>query len=591
MYGNRKFVIGLFSALLLTVAGCHPGGRNESAVSTLRLDAAGDPDSLRRVIAEHPRSIDAHVSLWRYYMKRGLLDSLTSAAVPLLAQTADDDGGARRLRHYAAAYIAQAKLLSGRTDSIDRYLNMLPDDCREDYFLATLIDNINAIHAMTVGADYGRAMRSLKRAEARLEMQRDTCNQVFVLCNITSLYISRQDTMGFDYARKAYRLGRGNPMTAAMSAMMLARLYKLKGAYDEALRYADEGARWIEGLDNKGLEAASVALYGELYCQTGDFDLAQRYCERALEMMDYADAGTQLNLLLSYGNVLRRMGRTGRAIALFERGHRLAAEQHNLPFDQAFLTSLAELYWRQNDRDEALRCYRSIYDYEKTLYSFNREREFTNLQIEISEMNHQLAVRQQELDRARIQRRATIVAAILFVCVMFILAGYFIYTRKNRMYRQLVVQHQALLKKIDDAKASEQAKNRTDAKTEKDLQLFERLEKVMRDELVYCQSDISLAKLADMLGTNKTYVSSVINTFAKMSFYDYINSYRIERAISILGNIDDTLIKTLAYDLGYNSLSAFYRAFKNATGCSPSNYKAGLKYIDSSAKRTPPSHP
>lgn len=114
MYGNCKFVTGLFTALLLTVAGCHPCGRSEPAAGRLQLDAAGDPDSLRQVIAEHPRSIDAHVSLWRYYMKHGLLDSLTSAAEPLLAQTAaTGDSGARRLRHYAAAYIAQAKLLSG----------------------------------------------------------------------------------------------------------------------------------------------------------------------------------------------------------------------------------------------------------------------------------------------------------------------------------------------------------------------------------------------------------------------------------------------------------------------------------------------
>lgn len=588
MYGKCKLLSVLFPAIFLIVVGCCSCGRSEHSVQRVQPVVTDNPDSLRHIIAENPGNVDAHVSLWRYYMKRGLLDSLASAAEPLLAQTAaGGDIASRRLRHYAAAYVAQARLLSGQTDSIDRYMNMLPDDCHDDYFLATLIDNIDAIYAMTVGADYGRAMRSLKRAEARLEEHRDTDNQVFVLCNITSLYISRQDTMGIAYAKKAYELGRNNPMTAAMSAMMLARLYKLKGQYDEALRYADEAAALIEGLDNKGMEATSVSLYGELYCQTGDLDLAQSYCQKALDMADYADAGTQLNLLLSYGDLLCRTGDVDRAIEIFEQGHRLAAEQNNLPFDQAFLTSLAELYSRRDNRDEALRCYRSIYDPEKTLYGFNKEREFTSLQIELSEMNHRLAARQQELDKARIQRRTTIIAAILVVCIILILTGYFIYTRKNRMYRQLVAQHQALLRKVNDAKALESARNRADAKTEKDLQLFERLERVMHDDLVYCQSDISLGKLADMLGTNKTYISSVINTFAKMSFYDYINSYRIERATSILGNIDDTLIKTLAYDLGYNSLSAFYRAFKNATGCSPSNYKAGLKYIDNSARQTP----
>ncbi|MEG1622570.1 MAG: helix-turn-helix domain-containing protein [Alistipes sp.] len=517
-----------------------------------------------------------------------MFDSLELAAGSLLAKDSIDKKD-ELIKHYAVAYIAQAKLLQGKNDSIDRYLNLLPDDYDEDYFLSTLIDNIIAIHAMTVTTDYGRAMLHLKRAEARLESQKDTTNQVFVLCNITSLYVSRQDTMGLKYAVKAYDLShvcQTNKMTAAMSALMMARIYQLKQDYTVALRYADEGAELIETLDNKGLEVASASLYGELYCNLRKFELAKFYCEKALKFTPSADVSTQLNLLLSYGKVLREMKHYAQAIAILEQGRKLSEEKKNLSFSQAFLTLLADLYYQQQHREAALNCYRAIYDHSQTLYSFNKEREFTNLQIELSEMSHQLKMHQQELHLAKVQRRETIIVAVLFICIMLTLAGYFVYNKKNKMYRQLVIQHQALLKKINDIKQLEQVRNRADVNTDKDVQLFEKLENLMHSERVYCQSDISLEKLSAMLNTNKTYVSSVINNYAKMSFYEYINAYRIERAIAMLRNLtDDTLIKTLAYDLGYNSLSAFYRAFKNATGCSPSHYKEGLIYIGQESKK------
>ena len=123
------------------------------------------------------------------------------------------------------------------------------------------------------------------------------------------------------------------------------------------------------------------------------------------------------------------------------------------------------------------------------------------------------------------------------------------------------------------------AETQNDTKN-KDSELWKRIESLMRNGKVYRQNDISLESIADMLSTNRVYVSKAINTFAGMSFYKYINSYRIEESVAILSGTDDNIpMKALADRLGYNSLSAFYRAFQQETGCPPSRYRSEAKKI------------
>ncbi|MDP1762654.1 MAG: helix-turn-helix domain-containing protein [Sediminibacterium sp.] len=104
--------------------------------------------------------------------------------------------------------------------------------------------------------------------------------------------------------------------------------------------------------------------------------------------------------------------------------------------------------------------------------------------------------------------------------------------------------------------------------------LHEKLSKLMADEKVYMESELSLSKLANRLGTLPNYLSQVINEKEGKTFYDYINTLRIEefkRLISIPENKKFTFL-SLSYDCGFNSKSSFNKNFKKATGLSPSEY-------------------
>lgn len=53
---------------------------------------------------------------------------------------------------------------------------------------------------------------------------------------------------------------------------------------------------------------------------------------------------------------------------------------------------------------------------------------------------------------------------------------------------------------------------------------------------------------------------------------EYMNELRIEEARFRLASTDESIID-IAYSVGFNSLSAFYRLFRKITGVSPANYR------------------
>ena len=102
-----------------------------------------------------------------------------------------------------------------------------------------------------------------------------------------------------------------------------------------------------------------------------------------------------------------------------------------------------------------------------------------------------------------------------------------------------------------------------------------RLEKVIHTQQAYLWSNLTLPKLADAVGCSANHLSQVINAGFGMSFFDYLNKHRIERAKTLLTQRDmrSSSILNIAFDVGFNSNSAFYAAFKKCVGQTPAQYR------------------
>ena len=107
------------------------------------------------------------------------------------------------------------------------------------------------------------------------------------------------------------------------------------------------------------------------------------------------------------------------------------------------------------------------------------------------------------------------------------------------------------------------------------LRYKERLNDLMRSEKAYLRSDLTLPKLATAIDCSVNHLSQVINAGFGMSFFDYLNSFRIEHAKTLLSHTDEqcNAILNVAFAVGFNSNSAFYAAFKKSVGQTPAQFR------------------
>ncbi len=102
-----------------------------------------------------------------------------------------------------------------------------------------------------------------------------------------------------------------------------------------------------------------------------------------------------------------------------------------------------------------------------------------------------------------------------------------------------------------------------------------RLERIMQSQKLFLKPDLTLPKLAQAVDCSVNHLSQVINAGFGMSFFDYLNQYRIEYARELLTRRDeqDAAILNIAFAVGFNSNSAFYAAFKKRLGQTPAQFR------------------
>jgi AraC-like DNA-binding protein len=107
------------------------------------------------------------------------------------------------------------------------------------------------------------------------------------------------------------------------------------------------------------------------------------------------------------------------------------------------------------------------------------------------------------------------------------------------------------------------------------LNLAAGLNNLMHREKLYRENDLKLEILAQKLGTDRHYVSQVINQHFGVNFFEYINMLRIDEAKEMLHSSQaaNLNIIEIAYQVGYNTKNTFNAAFKRIVGMTPTEYR------------------
>lgn len=105
-------------------------------------------------------------------------------------------------------------------------------------------------------------------------------------------------------------------------------------------------------------------------------------------------------------------------------------------------------------------------------------------------------------------------------------------------------------------------------------EFVEKLEHLLNNENIYLRCGLTLNDLAEACGTNRSYLSRYINTCLNTTFYDYINSLRINRrAVPLLRDNNNFTIDYIAKSSGFSNCSTFRRAFMKFVGDTPDNFR------------------
>ena len=85
---------------------------------------------------------------------------------------------------------------------------------------------------------------------------------------------------------------------------------------------------------------------------------------------------------------------------------------------------------------------------------------------------------------------------------------------------------------------------------------------------------LSLQDIANVLGYDYNYMSRCFKNIFKITFTDFINTYRLETAIRLLQETEKSITE-IAFESGFQSVRSFHSFFKKAMDTSPAQFRKG----------------
>ncbi|MEN2490089.1 AraC family transcriptional regulator [Flavobacterium sp. B11] len=102
---------------------------------------------------------------------------------------------------------------------------------------------------------------------------------------------------------------------------------------------------------------------------------------------------------------------------------------------------------------------------------------------------------------------------------------------------------------------------------------FEKLNNAMNEKSLYKNPNLTLQDLSQEINISSHQLSQFLNNNLGKNFTSYVNEFRINEACKIITSSDKLTLESVGYDVGFNSKSTFFTAFKKHTGTTPLNYQ------------------
>lgn len=104
---------------------------------------------------------------------------------------------------------------------------------------------------------------------------------------------------------------------------------------------------------------------------------------------------------------------------------------------------------------------------------------------------------------------------------------------------------------------------------------IEFLKNFMMEKEPYLDSSLTIQDLSEQVKMPVKDLSTLINLYMDKHFFDFVNEYRIEKAMQILKDPSqkELTVLEILYQVGFNSKSSFNTSFKKYTGKTPTDFR------------------
>lgn len=399
--------------------------------------------------------------------------------------------------------------------------------------------------------------------------------------NAAWLFLLDRDMSGLVYAEGCYNYAtRHNvPSVVYCGALTTAQFYIMQNRLVEAeelLNIAHQAALECRVADLTELYMG----FGDLYAAMSNHDKAIDSYEKAISYKDVAVVDYTFFAYVHYSEYLLSLQRYRDAISYMNDGLKYVIHHHLQVERPRAYNVMASAYDKLGISDSA-----SYYKTQAVVESdVLHRRDIVNVKRNVIakyEKEYRLTITEMQLHSMREKMWLYITAFLILLIASIVLV--ISRNRKIKLYKQLVAREVEWNK---ERSRLEQANERSVANTVQDDNedrrsvsdnervLFERIDKLMRVDKLYKDPFLGRDKLAEILQTNRTYISKAINSVRGESVSRYIAIYRLEAASKMLSDIgDNTPIKDIATELGFTSLSTFYSLFKERYEMSPDKFR------------------
>ncbi len=106
--------------------------------------------------------------------------------------------------------------------------------------------------------------------------------------------------------------------------------------------------------------------------------------------------------------------------------------------------------------------------------------------------------------------------------------------------------------------------------------ILQKMQVEFGENKLYLNSELTILDVVQIIGTNRTYISSLINQEFNQNFCAYVNGYRLNELERILKEDNQAVYEVLAEKAGFGSIKSMKRAIQSKTGLSMSEWRTQI---------------